>query len=99
MTPEMWALFAQVPVAGIFAVFVWKWSEKNQKAQDERDKLMQEFWKEQRESDRGIMERLVLSVDGLCDKFGKHDQKTEAALAVLKDRETQKRNPKTRPLL
>jgi len=42
---------------------------------------------------------LVLSVDGLCDKFGKHDQKTEAALAVLKDRETQKRNPKTRPLL
>ena len=87
MTPEMWALFAQVPVAGIFAVFVWKWSEKNQKAQDERDKLMQEFWKEQRESDRGILERLVLSVDGLCDKFGEHDQKTASALAVLRDRE------------
>jgi hypothetical protein len=98
MTPEAWALFAQVPIVGIFAVFVWKWSEKNQKAQDvrdeinqksqeARDKLMQEFWKEQRESDRGILERLVLSVDGLCDKFGEHDQKTASALAVLRDRE------------
>ena len=99
MTPEVVQLLIQLPVVGIFAWFVWAWSRKNQEAQEARDKLMQEFWKEQRESDRGIMERLVLSVDGLCDKFGTHDQKTEAALAVLKDRETQKRNPKTRPLL
>jgi hypothetical protein len=90
MTPEVIQLLIQLPVVGIFAIFVWKWSGKNQAAQDARDKLMQEFWKEQRESDRGILERLVLSVDGLCDKFGKHDQKTEAALAVLKDREAQK---------
>ena len=87
MTPEVVQLLIQLPVVGIFAWFVWAWSRKNQEAQEARDKLMQEFWKEQRESDRGILERLVLSVDGLCDKFGEHDQKTASALAVLRDRE------------
>jgi hypothetical protein len=90
MTQEVIQLLIQLPVVGIFAWFVWAWSTKNQKAQDERDKIMQQFWMEQRESDRGILERLVLSVDGLCDKFGEHDQKTASALAVLRDREATK---------
>jgi len=90
MTPEVVQLLIQLPIVGIFAWFVWAWSKKNQEGQEARDKLMQEFWKEQRESDRGILERLVLSVDGLCDKFGEHDQKTASALAVLRDREATK---------
>jgi hypothetical protein len=57
--------------------------EKRDAAQAERDRLMREFWMQQRVDDRKVMQELVSSVNMLNQKIDAHDEKVDERIAAV----------------
>lgn len=97
MSPELIEVARQLPVVAIFIFFVIYWSGKtaesqdkrdlaNQNSQDKRDELMRNFWKEQQEQLRRVLDDVCARLSDLNQMMDSHDQKTDQAIAVMKER-------------
>lgn len=83
---QILSLFVQVPLVGIFVVFVIYWSREMARSQADRDEQMRNFFSEQRKADRDLMADLCASVKSLAEQFGKHDSKMAKAIAKMEER-------------
>jgi len=82
----------------VFMVFTLRWIDKRdtqrderlakhdfeiQSQMDERDQLMRQFWQGQQESNREVLDRLVVGVEKVITNLEAHDRKAEAAIANI----------------
>ena len=74
----------QAPYLVVVLVFVIYWSARMGRDQDARDKLMRDFWTQQRQDDRKVMQELVDSVKCLADKLDEHDDKVDERIAAAR---------------
>lgn len=86
LSPEISSLLAQVPVVGIFVLFVLILNDRNNKAIERRDALMRDFLAEQRKQDREIISSLTLAIKEIHAALNSHDDKTDQAIATMKER-------------
>jgi len=83
----------------VFMVFILRWIDKRdtqrderlakhdfeiQSQMDDRDQLMRQFWQGQQESNREVLDRLVIAVEKIHVKLEAHDGKADAAIADIR---------------
>lgn len=91
MPSEYTEIFTQLPIVGIFVIFVLIWTDRMQKALDKRDTDMKDYFsnlreqdKLMRDQDRTVLTKMVDNMESLITSLGEHDKKAATALEILK---------------
>lgn len=75
MPPELLNILIQIPFV---AVFIWY--------SDRKDRLFQEFLREERAARAEQMHELAAEVRGVRDCLDSHDRKTDEAISTMRER-------------